>query len=855
MPAETLPAGQITIVVRDASNSVISGAQVEIESEGNRLSNTTDEKGIWSLSNAAFGAYKVKVQAAGFSPVESNLNLTPAKPDQHLRLVMRVMAHREQVEVQENAQSDFSKGLGAQVLGSHELALLPDDPDELRARLQLLASASGGSSGSAAVQVDGFLTQSSIPSKSAIREVRINPDLYSAQYPNQPIFGGGLIEIDTKPALDSVHGGFGWTWNDALLNARDPLAATRAPLSKNVWSGELGMPLIKHRLSSFTSVEKKNLNEYGVVDAETLGANLMPLHIVENVATPQHYLSAMERLDLQLNALNVLALRVSHQTNQVDHFGAGGLTLPDASSLQQSQRTEMQLSFTSTLSQSRLNELRLGLTVDKTWLTPYSNAPAVSVAGGFLSGGSGSQYSTDLRRNFELSDTFSWALPKHTIRAGIQILRFRIDQHQAAGFNGQLLFAGNAYLNGLDQYAAWLTNSSLVTPTVSQYTLGATNLGLSQWQTSLFIQDEWKPGAKLSFSLGLRYEAQTNPTDSGSFAPRFGAAYAFGKDSEWVLRLRAGVFYRRIDPAVALEDLRLSAGHQSDVLDYGASMIVDNRAAFGSSIRPGLSVQPQLTLERRIKGGTTIQTGYTELYAERLLHSVNVLTPAGAALQENRLLYQSTGGSRGSVALLNVSSSAIRNLTLFGGYLYMNLKTDADSPNVFPQSGAYGSSDWAMPSWQSRHRFYAGGFIRLPAKIELTFLSALTAGNSFDITTGMDNNQNGIFNDRPSVVSAAFPGAIYSPYGYLNPFAVNGNLPRNPGRLPASFLVDSGISRRFAFGKNDQTRSLTVSLRGTNLTNHFNPSTVDGVLGSPLFLQPTSADPSRRIELGFRFSF
>lgn len=607
--AESDGSGRITVFVKDASNSVVSGAQVDVQSNGKHVENTTDAKGSYSLEHAPFGTYKVTVHAPGFSPAEADFDLTAAQSTQRVSLTLRIMEHREEVEVESAPKADFSRGLGAQVLGSQEIAMLPDDPDQLRSRLQMLATASGGSSGNVPVQVDGFLTDSSIPSKSAIREIRINPDLYSAQYSNQPIFGGGLIEIDTKPALDAVHGGFGWTWNNSVLNARDPLAASRAPLSKDVWNGDISLPLIRHRLSSFTSVEKKNLNEYGVVNAETLASDLTPQHIVENVATPQRFLSAMERLDLQLTPLHVIAFRVMHQSDENDHFGAGGLTLPGASSLQQSQRTEVQLSMTSTLSQSLLNEARLGATFDKTWLTPYSNAPALSVAGGFLSGGSGSQYSTDLRRNFEFSDTLSWALRKHTVRAGIQLLRFGIDQHQGAGFNGELLFAGGAfgptggYLDGLDQYGAWLLNTPGVTPTVEQYTQGTTHFGLSQLQTSFFVQDEWRAAPRLSLSMGLRYEAQTHPTEIGSFAPRFGAAYSLGKNREWVVRFRAGVFYRRIDPTVALEDLRLSAGNQTDVLQYGSSTIVANRLPLTGNIEPARSIQPQLTLERRIKGG------------------------------------------------------------------------------------------------------------------------------------------------------------------------------------------------------------------------------------------------------------
>lgn len=197
--AESGGSGRITVLVKDASNSVVSGAQVDVQSHGKHVKDTTDENGSFSLEQAPFGSYKVTVHAPGFSPAEADFDLTASQSIQRVSLTLRIMEHLEQVEVESAPKADFSRGLGAQVLGSQEIALLPDDPDQLRSRLQMLATASGGSSGNVPVQVDGFLTDSSIPSKSAIREIRINPDLYSAQYSNQPIFGGGLIEIDTKP--------------------------------------------------------------------------------------------------------------------------------------------------------------------------------------------------------------------------------------------------------------------------------------------------------------------------------------------------------------------------------------------------------------------------------------------------------------------------------------------------------------------------------------------------------------------------------------------------------------------------------------------------------------------------------
>lgn len=872
-------AGQLTIVVKDQTGLVVPSAQIAIKGPQQDYQKVTDAAGSFSLSEAPLGVYRITATSPGFSPAQARIELTASHPAQRSEMVLRVMQHLDEVQVSavpEGSEPDPTRGLGSQVLGAREIAILPDDPDQLRARLQMLAAASGGISGQAPILTDGFLTEGTLPSKSSIREIRINPDLYSAQYANQPIFGGGLIEIDTKPALESVHGGLGWTWNGGALDARDSLAPSRTAISNNVWSGDVSLPILKHRLSSSTSFERKNLNQFAVVDAMTLSPDLAEQRVVDNIATPERLTTLAERLDLQATPTELLAFRYSHQSLSYDNFGAGALTLPDAAASQRTQTDEVRITATSTLSGTALNEARFGQTFSKNWLTPNSNAPAVAVAGGFLSGGSGSQYTTDFRRNTEFSDTLSLALHQNTIRAGVQVLRFGIDEQQRGGFNGQLLFAGGnfgaagSYLSGLDQYRAWLSGAPGISPTVEQITQGFAPLALTQWQVSGFLQDEWRPSSRLSLSMGVRYETQTTPWNDGGLAPRFGVAYSLDRKSLWVARFRFGIFYHRIDPAVALEDLRL-AGAQNDILRYGvaatgsALTIASGRLPF-AQVQPGRSIQPQFTLERRIHGGTVIQAGYTRMVADHLLRSESAFAaampnggpdPSGEPLQ-NRLQYVSNGGERGSVAMLTVNSSAIRHVNFFGGYLYMNLVTNADSPNLFPQSEADPSAggDWAMPAWQSRHRFFTGGFAQLPGKLEWTFLTAVIAGNAFDITTGRDNNQDGIFNDRPSLVYPGFPGAILTPYGALDPFAINGTLPRNFGRLPISLTVDTGLSRRFTLRETEHgSRSITVSARATNLTNHMNVGTVNGVLGSPLFLQTVEADPSRRIELGIRFSF
>ena len=90
---------------------------------------------------------------------------------------------------------------GAIILKEKELAALSDDPDELSQQLQAMAGSWRRPEGGQ-IYIDGF-TGGNLPSKSSIREIRINSNPFSPEY-DRP--GFGRIEIFTKPGTDSIHG-------------------------------------------------------------------------------------------------------------------------------------------------------------------------------------------------------------------------------------------------------------------------------------------------------------------------------------------------------------------------------------------------------------------------------------------------------------------------------------------------------------------------------------------------------------------------------------------------------------------------------------------------------------------------
>lgn len=104
--------------------------------------------------------------------------------------------------------------------------------------------------GSALITVDGFQTPSALPPKSAIQEVRISPDMFSAEY-EYPPYAGGRIEVFTKPGQDKVHGAVFGVLGSHVWNANDPFSTTGTPSDKQRKGFELSGPLLAGKRADF----------------------------------------------------------------------------------------------------------------------------------------------------------------------------------------------------------------------------------------------------------------------------------------------------------------------------------------------------------------------------------------------------------------------------------------------------------------------------------------------------------------------------------------------------------------------------------------------------------------------------
>src|SRR5258708_38654401 len=98
-------------------------------------------------------------------------------------LSMAIQVEQQNVTVTDDAPTvnvEASGNSNSIVLKGKDLEALSDDPDELSSELQALAGPSAGPNGGQ-IFIDGF-SGAQLPPKSAIREIRIHQNPFSAGY-------------------------------------------------------------------------------------------------------------------------------------------------------------------------------------------------------------------------------------------------------------------------------------------------------------------------------------------------------------------------------------------------------------------------------------------------------------------------------------------------------------------------------------------------------------------------------------------------------------------------------------------------------------------------------------------------
>ncbi|MGO9324690.1 MAG: carboxypeptidase regulatory-like domain-containing protein [Terracidiphilus sp.] len=880
--------------VADPTGAVIPGARLQSASGDQAIS---DAAGHYVLPCIAASAFTVAARADGFRAAA-----LPARggEGETIQLNFKLEMNSVQTDVRVNGDAagvDTDSGPATATLGASEIQQLPDDPDDLLRELQALASSNGGDPSSAQISVDGFQNSSAMPPKSAIASVRVNPDIFSAEY-QRPLWHGGLVEVTTKPGADTLHGALFYTNSNGVFNATDPFSLTATPAGKQRYGFELSGPIVHAKSGFALALEKRDIDEFNIVNAVTLDSSGDPSPFEQTVPAPERLWIASARGDWQATSRDVVTASFSTNINTLGNQGIGGLVLPEAGYSNRVSEDDLRFTNTCAPSPNLLDQTRIGYTWKRTEQSPLSTAPSLQVAGYFTGGGATSQNLNDRERDLEIDHAVMITRGKQEIRFGAQSIGIFMHDFDPNTFNGAYVFGGGSApvlgagnnptgqttaITGIEQYRRALLNLPGGAPTTYQITTGAPLVPFTLWQFSLYAQDSIKLRPRLTLSKGLRYQLQTSPDSFRNFRPRLGIAWSPDRNERWVIYLRFGLFSPYADPSVTTEVYRVNGMRQQETLVYSPgyanpltpiprSIAVSNINQFAPRFGqvPGLQFlgAVEYAVPDRWKVHAAIGFGLEWEWVRMI--NINapmvasetgaapdpasaLLAPRPMAPNENIEEYRNDGHNHGAFWVVDLDHHAWKHYTVKAGFWHLNF-TD-ENPN--PQSSYSRQGEFGRPWWMYRDGFNTTQILTLPYKVEVSAEFDTRPGIPYDVTTGTDANGDGSFTDRPSYASAPGPGVYATHYGLMTANTVNGNVPFDSGTMPRTMHFDANLSRAFTLNPKDKDHppTLTLNARSANLLNYKNVTAVNTVLTSGAVGQPIAAESARRLELGARFSF
>jgi hypothetical protein len=828
--------------VQDPSGAVISHAIVLLRpsAKGTSIQTETDSSGSFRFENLPVGSYTLIVAAPAFKDATIPINFK-GKRLPPLRVTLSLAAQSETVTVDgadssPQVNTDTTQNQSANTFDRAALDRVPVfDQDYITTLSRFLDDNSVPTNGVSLV-VNGIEANGPGVTPSAIQEVRINQNPYSALFANP---GRARLEITTKPGTPALHGSVNFLYRDAVFDASNAFALQKPPESRQYYEGSLTGPLSHSKKTTFLLSFERDLDDQQAIVSAIGLAGTAQVPIRENVPAPLHHFFGEGRVFHELVNGDLFWIGYSNENMSNKNQNVGGTVLPEAGYNSSMVENEINVSYRHAFSTVWANQLRFLLGQNNQPRTSVNSAPQIIVSGAFTGGGA----QADSRRteyHFDGTDIVTYAQGKHLLNFGVDTPD--ISRRGADDFTNQL---------GTYTFAS-LADFQANTPSTVVIQQGNGHLVFLEKVISGFIEDSIRINPKLSVTVGLRYYWQNFfHDDPNNFAPRLSFAFAPSSKSKTAFRGGAGLFYDRSGPRPiadllhfnGLDLLRFIVPNPSfPVTPAELAAVPTSLVTLDPRFHIPYRVQYGFSVERQITTKSTFSAGYVGSRGISLFRSIDANAPLppftdrpNPAIGQERQI-QSYGYQKSNGLELTFRGSPSR---FFSGQIQYTLSktyNNTSGGSYFPGNSLDPSADWARSDNDRRHKFDLLGSTHFTGLFTLGAALSLYSGKPVNVITGADNNRDGVVNDRP--------------LGYA----------RNTLHGPGLVNVDVNLSHDFPFSTQHgehkrHVPTLTVSLNSFNVFNHPNYVTYIGALGSPLFGQPVAANPPRRTQLNLEFKF
>lgn len=902
---QNVSAATLSGVVKDPNGSAVAGATVTLVNPAvnQRQTSVSDANGRFRFNYLTVGSYEIKASKDGFGEQVQKFTATVGQA-LDLKLVLQVKAVSAEVNVENSAAViETTRTQVAETVLPKDIDDLPLNGRNFLDLALLLPGVSRTNTGS----VQKFAETSAVPgtgisiagqrnlnnsfivdgssgnddsvelagtyySQDVIREFQVITNGAVAEFGRA---SSGFINIITHSGTNTFSGDIYGFLRNQRIDARNPLAPSKDPLTQTQYGGSFGGPLKRDRTFFFANFEQTRRHDSNVITISP--ANVAAINTRLNaisfrgprIATglvPGGYntTNIFGRVDHKINARNDLAVTYNfYDISATNARTVGGLNAVSRGTNLNNKDHTINTQNVTSIGSRFLNEFRFQIRSSRL------GAPAIDQVGPSINIGGvanfGTAVSSPTRRDIDLyqfTDSFSAILDKHSVKGGAEFIYNDLNIEFPGAIQGVYTFTNLA---------------NFLTGTYSQFqqAFGAPSQKQKNPNFGLFVQDEWKAGRNLTLNVGLRYDLQFLPdpinTDRDNFSPRIGFAYSPAEKT--VVRGSFGIYYDRIPTRATSNALQrdgskyivailgpTAAGAPvfPNILTSQPSTLVTKPSItrIDPNIENSNSQQANLQVEREFEHGISASLGYLYLRGRNLILSrnVNVPTCTNAALNlcrpdpnfGNISRYEGSGDSyyNGLVASFNKRQGR----WLSTRFSYTFSKAIDNSGNFFfssPQDNSNLRDERGLSDNDQRHRLTLSGTLnsRTPQSgntlsqiyggFQLGWIFTYASRLPFNILYGSDRNLDTNSNDRPLGVG------------------------RNTGRGFNFSSFDLRLSRKFNF---TERAKLELLVEGFNLLNRSNFSVPNNTFGSgstPLaaFGRPTAAFDPRQLQVGFRFAF
>jgi hypothetical protein len=835
--------GRLLVTVADVTGAVIPDAKVSVvglEDTTKAVSHPpvqSSGEGVATFTGLVPGRYSIVAEFPAFEMGLVRDVRVRAGDNKHV-VILRIQGLSESVTVAEDTQAAASSRSNATFgvkLSDDQLEALSDDPDELARQLKEMAGPN------AIIRVDSFEGMQ-LPPRAQIKSVHVTRDQFAAESPNP---GDTFVEVITQPGIGPVRGGLNANVRAGGMTARNPFAPEKGPDQNQRFGFNLGGALKQNKSSFSMSVNHSMQYTAPLLYSARPGGGTRSETL--RLRTPSEFLNISSLVDYALTHDQTLRFGYYQFDNDQRNLGIGSYDEPGRAYSSTRELRYVRVQHAGPIGRRIFINSRLFTGRQVSTTRSSVEDPTIIVQDAFNVGGA-QRRGGERSLGYNFASDVDYIRGIHSWRAGVLVFGLRNSNDTERNYLGTFTFPD------LAAYEAG-------TPSLYTRFVGDPLVKYFDHQIAFYVQDDLRISKGLTLSPGVRYTTQNSAKYPRAWEPRFGLTWAPKPGGATTLRASAGIFHNFLDTNTFAQTLRVDGVRQRELIirnpsypDPGAEGIIPatNKYMIGDYPLPE-NVRYSAGINQTISPQLRVNTLYNYIHQRRLArgHNLNPLVDGARPDPNfaNVILAVTDGQIRRHELFVNVNASLAppgpetnrarwnwRRVSMVGSYQWIRARRNAVFAFDVPPSGSldteWGNGPGDLPYWVS-------------VNVNSTQLRNLNIGVTWQandgypymMTTGYDDNQDGIINDRPAGVGvwslrATSQSTINSRIAYtLTPGAPAGTPP-------------ASIRYRVA---------LFVNV--TNLTNRPNYGGFSGVMTSPFFRQPTTVNNPRRLDFGMNVNF